>query len=108
MTVLPLATHQPGAGRRSSLRRTAPWRAGAVATTHAVGRHRFRALWRERLHPRLGLAAPAVCRLLHRDDFAQRGLASSAQTQLHFDVNGADVLVLDDVLYTGRTVRGHQ
>ncbi|MPM92394.1 Bifunctional protein PyrR [bioreactor metagenome] len=42
---------------------------------------------------------------LHRDDFAQRGMASSAQTQIAFDVNGADVLVLDDVLYTGRTVR---
>ena len=42
---------------------------------------------------------------LHRDDFAQRGLAASAQTQIAFDVNGADVLVLDDVLYTGRTVR---
>ncbi|GAB1385843.1 bifunctional pyr operon transcriptional regulator/uracil phosphoribosyltransferase PyrR [Melaminivora sp.] len=42
---------------------------------------------------------------LHRDDFARRGLASSAQTQLPFDVNGADILLLDDVLYTGRTVR---
>ena len=42
---------------------------------------------------------------LHRDDFQQRGMASSAQTQLQFDVNGADVLILDDVLYTGRTVR---
>ncbi|MBS0468068.1 MAG: bifunctional pyr operon transcriptional regulator/uracil phosphoribosyltransferase PyrR [Proteobacteria bacterium] len=42
---------------------------------------------------------------LHRDDFAQRGMATSAQTQLDFDVNGADILVLDDVLYTGRTVR---
>jgi pyrimidine operon attenuation protein/uracil phosphoribosyltransferase len=29
----------------------------------------------------------------------------SAQTALPFDVNGADMLVLDDVLYTGRTVR---
>ncbi|PAT31405.1 bifunctional pyr operon transcriptional regulator/uracil phosphoribosyltransferase [Vandammella animalimorsus] len=45
---------------------------------------------------------------LHRDDFAQRGMASaasSAQTALDFDVNGADILVLDDVLYTGRTIR---
>ena len=42
---------------------------------------------------------------LHRDDFAQRGMATSAQTQIDFDVNGADILVLDDVLYTGRTVR---
>ena len=61
----------------------------------------------ERLHRDLGLAQPhsSLSWSLRRDDFAQRGLASSAQTQLHFDVNGADVLVLDDVLYTGRTVR---
>ena len=61
----------------------------------------------ERLHRDLGLAQPhsSLSSSLHRDDFAQRGLASSTQTQLHFDVNGADVLVLDDVLYTGRTVR---
>ena len=42
---------------------------------------------------------------MHRDDFAQRGLSAGAQTSLPFDVNGADELVLDDVLYTGRTVR---
>jgi pyrimidine operon attenuation protein/uracil phosphoribosyltransferase len=42
---------------------------------------------------------------LHRDDFAKRGLAASGQTTLPFDVDGADILVLDDVLYTGRTVR---
>ncbi|MBV7418489.1 MULTISPECIES: bifunctional pyr operon transcriptional regulator/uracil phosphoribosyltransferase PyrR [Comamonas] len=61
----------------------------------------------ERLHKDLGLpGTPGVLSsALHRDDFAQRGMASSAQTQLGFDVNGADILVLDDVLYTGRTVR---
>ena len=42
---------------------------------------------------------------MHRDDFAQRGLSSGGQTQLPYDVNGADILVLDDVLYTGRTIR---
>ena len=42
---------------------------------------------------------------MHRDDFAQRGMASSAQTQIPFDVNGADIILLDDVLYTGRTIR---
>ncbi|OOG50748.1 bifunctional pyr operon transcriptional regulator/uracil phosphoribosyltransferase PyrR [Polaromonas sp. C04] len=42
---------------------------------------------------------------LHRDDFAQRGLSSGGQTVLPFDVNGADIIVLDDVLYTGRTIR---
>ena len=43
---------------------------------------------------------------LHRDDFAQRGLASPGeQTRLPFEVNGAHVLLVDDVLYTGRTLR---
>ena len=42
---------------------------------------------------------------MHRDDFAKRGLASSSQTQLPFDVNGAHLMVVDDVLYTGRTLR---
>lgn len=61
----------------------------------------------ERLQRDLALAGkPSVLSSsLHRDDFAQRGMAASAQTQLDFDVNGADILVLDDVLYTGRTVR---
>lgn len=61
----------------------------------------------ERLHRDLNLPGnPSVLSsALHRDDFAQRGMATSAQTQIDFDVNGADILVLDDVLYTGRTVR---
>ncbi len=42
---------------------------------------------------------------LHRDDFARRGLAISAQTSLPFDVNDARIILLDDVLYTGRTIR---
>ncbi len=61
----------------------------------------------ERLQKDLGLegAAGVLSSVMHRDDFAQRGLASSAHTQLGFDVNGAHVLLLDDVLYTGRTLR---
>ena len=42
---------------------------------------------------------------MHRDDFSKRGLASSSQTQLPLDVNGAHLVVVDDVLYTGRTLR---
>jgi len=42
---------------------------------------------------------------MHRDDFAQRGLSSNAQTTLPFDVDGADLILVDDVLYTGRTLR---
>lgn len=62
----------------------------------------------KRLHADLQLpGAPGVLSSsMHRDDFAQRGLASSsANTSLPFEVNGAAILVLDDVLYTGRTVR---
>ena len=42
---------------------------------------------------------------MHRDDFARRGLATSSQTVLPFDVNDARIILLDDVLYTGRTIR---
>lgn len=42
---------------------------------------------------------------MHRDDFSKRGLSSSGQTLLPFDVNGAHLVVVDDVLYTGRTLR---
>lgn len=61
----------------------------------------------QRLKVDLGLAAEpgVISSVMHRDDFASRGLASSVQTRLGFDVNGAHVLLLDDVLYTGRTIR---
>jgi len=42
---------------------------------------------------------------MHRDDFAQRGLSAGGATQLPFEVDGAEIVLLDDVLYTGRTIR---
>jgi pyrimidine operon attenuation protein/uracil phosphoribosyltransferase len=61
----------------------------------------------ERLHADLGHSGECgiISSSMHRDDFSKRGMASSVQTRLPFDVNGAHVLLLDDVLYTGRTVR---
>ena len=61
----------------------------------------------QRLHKDLGLAGEVgvLSSSMHRDDFSQRGLASSGQTLLPFDVNGAHLIVVDDVLYTGRTIR---
>ena len=46
----------------------------------------------------------------HRDDYAEKGMtalrtASTLPTQLPFDVNGAKVILIDDVLLTGRTAR---
>ena len=49
--------------------------------------------------------AGVISSAMHRDDFAQRGLSAGGQTALPFDVNGADIVLLDDVLYTGRTIR---
>jgi pyrimidine operon attenuation protein / uracil phosphoribosyltransferase len=61
----------------------------------------------QRLQKDMGLTQPAgtLSSSMHRDDFFQRGLASSGQTLLPFDVNGAHLIVVDDVLYTGRTIR---
>ncbi len=61
----------------------------------------------ERLQRDLGLPGEpgVISSAMHRDDFAQRGLASGGQTRLPFDVNEAQILLLDDVLYTGRTIR---
>ena len=61
----------------------------------------------ERLQADLGLPGKAgvISSAMHRDDFARRGMAASAQTALSFDVNGAHVLLVDDVLHTGRTIR---
>ena len=61
-----------------------------------------------RLHADLKLAGSsgAISSAMHRDDFATRGLAGAGtQTQIDFDVNGAHIILLDDVLYTGRTIR---
>lgn len=77
------------------------------AETRLVGITSGGAWLAERLQKDLNLPGQvgAISSAMHRDDFAQRGLSSSGQTVLPFDVNGADILVLDDVLYTGRTIR---
>ena len=42
----------------------------------------------------------------YRDDYAERGLHAAVKpTQIPFDVDGATILLMDDVLYTGRTTR---
>lgn len=42
----------------------------------------------------------------YRDDFAEKGLRTDIKpTQIPFDVEGATLLLVDDVLYTGRTTR---
>ena len=77
------------------------------ADTRLVGITSGGAWLAERLQKDLGLAGEpgVISSAMHRDDYARRGLAATAQTKLDFDVNGARILLLDDVLYTGRTIR---
>jgi pyrimidine operon attenuation protein/uracil phosphoribosyltransferase len=62
----------------------------------------------DRLQADLGLpgAAGVITSTLHRDDYGHRGLAGGvASTALPFAVDGARIVLVDDVLHTGRTVR---
>lgn len=65
----------------------------------------------ERLAKDLGLPHYGVINVaFHRDDYAEKGMtalrtASTMPTHLPFDVNGASVILIDDVLLTGRTLR---
>jgi pyrimidine operon attenuation protein/uracil phosphoribosyltransferase len=62
----------------------------------------------ERLQRELGLpgAHGVISSVLHRDDFGSRGLASGKPaTQLPFPIDGSHIVLVDDVLYTGRTIR---
>ena len=50
--------------------------------------------------------AGVITSTLHRDDFAERGLAAGAgTTKLPFAIDGRHVVLIDDVLFTGRTIR---
>lgn len=42
---------------------------------------------------------------LYRDDIGLRPVLPEAVTDISFDVNGAIVVLVDDVLFTGRTIR---
>jgi pyrimidine operon attenuation protein/uracil phosphoribosyltransferase len=56
---------------------------------------------------RIDTAVPvgSVDASLYRDDIGIRPVAPAAVSDLHFDLDGAPVVLVDDVLYTGRTVR---
>lgn len=65
----------------------------------------------ERLAKDLGMPYFGVINVaFHRDDYAEKGMtalrtSSTMPTHLPFDVNGANIILIDDVLLTGRTVR---
>jgi pyrimidine operon attenuation protein / uracil phosphoribosyltransferase len=74
----------------------------AIAGIHSGG-----AWIAARLARDLGASGCGVINVaLHRDDYAKKGLhAEASPTSLPFDVEGRRIVLVDDVLYTGRTVR---
>ena len=55
---------------------------------------------------KLGGEHGVISSALHRDDFGSRGLSGGADhTKLPFEVEGRHILLIDDVLFTGRTTR---
>ena len=78
------------------------------AGTAMVGIHTGGAWVAERLHAALGLKEPLgmLDSAFYRDDYARQGLAKDPKrSKIPFEVEGKDLLLVDDVLHTGRTVR---
>jgi pyrimidine operon attenuation protein / uracil phosphoribosyltransferase len=75
--------------------------------THVVGITSGGAWLAKRLHQDLSLVGECgvITSSMHRDDYGERGLSGGAASELPFEVTGSDILLIDDVLYTGRTIR---
>ncbi len=65
----------------------------------------------ERLAKDMALSAPGVINVsFHRDDYSEKGIkalnsSEGMPTKLPFEVEGTHIILVDDVLDTGRTVR---
>lgn len=76
--------------------------------TALVGIHTGGAWLAERLHAALGISAPlgTIDVAFYRDDYGERALQPQLRrSDIPFDMEGAQVILVDDVLYTGRTTR---
>lgn len=73
-----------------------------------VGIHTGGAWVAERLHQQLGLSEPlgVLDISFYRDDFTRIGMNPEVRpSQIPFDLEGRHVILVDDVLQTGRTIR---
>jgi pyrimidine operon attenuation protein/uracil phosphoribosyltransferase len=85
-------------------------RAGLAGVQDAaiVGIHSGGAWLAERLAADLGLTGRLgfIDVSFYRDDYAKKGLHPDVKpTRIDFNVDGAAIVLVDDVLYTGRTTR---
>jgi pyrimidine operon attenuation protein/uracil phosphoribosyltransferase len=76
--------------------------------TGIIGIHTGGVWVAQRLHQALGIQVPigSVDVSFYRDDFQKIGLHRDVKTSdIPFDVEGRQLVLVDDVLYTGRTIR---
>ena len=81
---------------------------GQLANPLMVGIHSGGAWSAKLLHQRLNLTEPVglLDITFYRDDFSQTGLHPQVKrSELPFDVDNRNIILVDDVLYTGRTIR---
>jgi pyrimidine operon attenuation protein / uracil phosphoribosyltransferase len=76
--------------------------------TGLIGIHTGGVWVAERLHQALKLQTPLASLdvSFYRDDYHARGLHRDVKrSEIPFEVEGRDIVLVDDVLYTGRTIR---
>lgn len=76
--------------------------------TALIGIHSGGVWVAEYLHEALGISTPLgrLDAAFYRDDYASRGLhVKPRKTEIPFDIGGRHLILVDDVLYTGRTTR---
>jgi pyrimidine operon attenuation protein/uracil phosphoribosyltransferase len=61
----------------------------------------------DKLRARLGRTLPSgsLDITLYRDDFKLRRKLAGSSTKLGFDIGGKDIVLVDDVIFSGRTIR---
>ena len=77
-------------------------------TTALIGIYTGGVWLAERLHRDLGLAGQpgSLDVSFYRDDVSAKGLHGKLRkNDISFDIEGADLIIVDDVLFTGRTTR---
>ena len=81
---------------------------GALTDPLMIGIHTGGVWVAKRLHAALGLSEPLgkLSIAFYRDDFTHIGLHPQVSpSSLPFDIEGRNIILVDDVLYTGRTIR---
>src|SRR5690606_1829164 len=83
-------------------------RSRALEDPAMVGIHTGGVWVAERLHQRLGLQVPlgSLDISFYRDDFTRIGMNPQVRpSDLPFDIDDRNIILVDDVLHTGRTIR---